>query len=215
MPTYNRRRFVPQAIRYFLRQDYEPKELIIVDDGSDPVGDLAPADGRVRYVRLSQKTSIGAKRNHACEQARGEFILHWDDDDWHAPHRLSLQVEELLRRDADVCGISRIYFFDLTRHTAWQYAYPPTERFWLYGNSLCYRREFWRNHRFADVDIGEDTRFVWSSDSSRMFALPDSSHHVSIIHGENVSTREAGGAYWQPHPVSEIRRIMGEDWDFY
>jgi glycosyltransferase involved in cell wall biosynthesis len=33
MPTFNRRAFVPQAIRYFLRQDFEHKELIIVDDG--------------------------------------------------------------------------------------------------------------------------------------------------------------------------------------
>ena len=34
MPTYNRREFVPLAIRYFLRQDYANKELIIIDDGT-------------------------------------------------------------------------------------------------------------------------------------------------------------------------------------
>ena len=34
MPTYNRWRFVLQAIKYFLRQDYEPKELIIIDGGT-------------------------------------------------------------------------------------------------------------------------------------------------------------------------------------
>jgi len=44
MPTYNRRKFVPQAIRYFLRQSYEPKELLIIDDGSDPVNDLVPVN---------------------------------------------------------------------------------------------------------------------------------------------------------------------------
>jgi glycosyltransferase involved in cell wall biosynthesis len=32
IPTANRRRFVPQAIRYFLTQDYPNKELIVVDD---------------------------------------------------------------------------------------------------------------------------------------------------------------------------------------
>jgi glycosyltransferase involved in cell wall biosynthesis len=40
MPTYNRRHFVPNALRYFCRQDYPHKELIIVDDGTDAVGDL-------------------------------------------------------------------------------------------------------------------------------------------------------------------------------
>jgi len=37
MPTYNRRPFAAQAIDYFLRQDYAPRELIIVNDGTELV----------------------------------------------------------------------------------------------------------------------------------------------------------------------------------
>ena len=51
MPTYNRRPFVPHAIEYFLRQDYENKELIVVDDGTDSISDLIPHDDRIRYIR--------------------------------------------------------------------------------------------------------------------------------------------------------------------
>ena len=40
MPTWNRARFVPQAIRYFLRQDLTDSELVIVDDGSDSAAAL-------------------------------------------------------------------------------------------------------------------------------------------------------------------------------
>ena len=36
---HNRRRFVPDAIRDFLVQDYPSRELIIVDDGTDPVAE--------------------------------------------------------------------------------------------------------------------------------------------------------------------------------
>ena len=54
MPTYNRRAFVPYAINYFLRQDYENKELLIVDDGTDPVKDLVPADKQIRYIRIKK-----------------------------------------------------------------------------------------------------------------------------------------------------------------
>jgi len=39
MPTYNRREFIPQALKYFERQDYPNKELIIVDDGTDTIAD--------------------------------------------------------------------------------------------------------------------------------------------------------------------------------
>ncbi len=33
MPTANRRQFVPGSIRMFLEQDYDRKELIVIDDG--------------------------------------------------------------------------------------------------------------------------------------------------------------------------------------
>src|SRR5262249_33338037 len=92
MPTTSdRRAFVPQAIRSFLRQDYPRCELLVLDDGTTPVADLVPPDDRIRYVRHVSKRTIGAKRNIACEQARGDLIVHWDDDDWYPPTRVSRQ----------------------------------------------------------------------------------------------------------------------------
>src|SRR5262249_51867830 len=82
MPTLKRRRFVPRAIEYFLRQDHPAKELVILDDGSDPVADLIPEHPAIVYRRLEHRLVLGAKRNMACEMARGEIIAHWDDDDW-------------------------------------------------------------------------------------------------------------------------------------
>jgi hypothetical protein len=88
---------------YFQRQDYTTTELLVVDDGDDAIGDLLAADERIRHIRLSTKMTVGAKRDLACEEARGEIITHRDDDDWHAPHCLRYQVEALLRSGADVC----------------------------------------------------------------------------------------------------------------
>jgi glycosyltransferase involved in cell wall biosynthesis len=103
LPTRNRRPFVGQAIRYFLRQDYENKELLILDDGKDEIADLVPNDDRVRYVRLEQAMPLGKKRNHGCALSSRELIAHWDDD-LIAPHRLRLQVDQLLASGSDLCG---------------------------------------------------------------------------------------------------------------
>ncbi len=211
MPTFNRRAFVPRAIGYFLRQDYPNRELIVVDDGTDPVEDLMPPDDRIHYVRLERRLTVGAKRNRACELARGEIIAHWDDDDWQAPYRLTYQVEALLRDKAAVCGINRLLFYEPASRRAWQYAYPAGQRFWLAGSSLCYRRAFWDTHRFADANVGEDARFVWSGTGARMVALPDHRFHVGLIHAHNVSPKRPSGAYWQETEAGQVERLMGDD----
>lgn len=71
VPTANRRRFVPEAIRLFLAQDYPEKELVVVDDGEDSVADLIPKCRQIRYLRLERRLSVGARRNLACSVAHG------------------------------------------------------------------------------------------------------------------------------------------------
>src|SRR5260370_5100183 len=133
MPTRNRRAFVRQAIWYFLRQDYPAKELIVLDDGDDPVADLIQKDDRVRYERLLARLSLGAKRNRACELSRGTLIAHWDDDDWQAPNRLSLQVRALLDSGAEVCGAAELLHYALMEGEGWLYRRHPDERPWVAG----------------------------------------------------------------------------------
>jgi glycosyltransferase involved in cell wall biosynthesis/SAM-dependent methyltransferase len=211
MPTYNRRAFVRRAIEYFLRQSYANRELIVVDDGDDAVGDLMPRDDRIRYVRLDSRATIGGKRNLACSKARGNLIAHWDDDDWQAPHRLEAQVKAILSTGADVCGIDRLWFYDPRLERAWQYVYPPEQRRWLAGSTLCYQKSYWLAHPFPDINLGEDTYFIWAGPPERMTCMADSDFHVGIIHGANASPKDTVGLYWQPRSIDEIRRLLGDD----
>jgi glycosyltransferase involved in cell wall biosynthesis len=215
MPTYNRRPFVAQAIAYFLRQDYARRELLIVDDGTDPINDLVPQDQRIRYIRQAHKHTVGAKRNLACTEAQGEIIVHWDDDDWMAPGRLSYQVASLLREQADLCGLSTVLFYDPRAERAWQYIYPPGDRPWVAGGTLCYTKAFWKSNPFADTNVGEDTRFVWTSPAKRLIAHTDSTFYVALLHAANTSPKRLADSRWRPHPAAEIRRLIGPDGAFY
>ncbi len=142
LPTYDRRRFLAQAIAYFTRQDYSNRELIIVDDGTDCISDLLPNDPAIRYIRLNQRHTVGAKRNLACREARGDIILHWDDDDWMADWRVTYQVEQLSGSSADICGLDRLFYYEPASQRAWEYIYPPAAKTWVAGNTLCYRKSF-------------------------------------------------------------------------
>ena len=215
MPTHNRRSFIPQAIRCFLRQDYSNLELLVVDDGTEPVGDLVPLNDRIRYLRFDQKLTIGAKRNLACEKARGEFIVHWDDDDWYPSWRVRAQVQAMLDRGADLSGSSRVAYFDPAHDRAWEYRYPPAKGPWVAGNTLAYRKSFWSTHKFPDIQVGEDSRFVWSSKGRSIADLADPRLCVATVHSNNTSRKNVNAVYWHSQPRDYIDSLIGDDIYFY
>jgi len=208
MPTKDRRAFAPQAIGFFLRQDYKHRELVIIDDGSDAIQDIVPVDTRIRYLRLETNHSIGNKRNLACEAAKGEIILHWDDDDWHADWRISYQVNALLDPGADICGLDQVYFYNPDTSQAWKYSYPKSAKSWVYGGTLCYFKDFWRRNPFEDVAVGEDNRFIWSDQEKRILPLEKNTFYVAIIHPGNTSPKKMTGKRWRQVDTKNIQKIM-------
>jgi glycosyltransferase involved in cell wall biosynthesis len=215
MPTSGRRSFVPQAVRYFLRQDYPARELVVVDDGPEPVGDLLPADPRIVYHRLEAPMVLGAKRNLACELARGSIIVHWDDDDWSSPDRVSVQVAALTRDDADACGVASLLCYDLAHASAWRFTWPGGQRPWAAGSSLCFTKDLWRGSPFPEVAIGEDTRFVFSPAVRRVADVRTSVCVVGIIHPQNTAPKTVRGPHWSPQSVREVEDLLGGDMLFY
>lgn len=197
MPTANRRPFISGAIRMFLAQDYVDKELLIIDDGADAVGDLVPSHPQIRYLYQVPGCSLGSKRNFACEAAVGDIILHWDDDDWYAPWRVGYEVAALEGGSFDVCGLAQPFFVDPAAGRAWQYVHPSNPAQWVCGATLCYRKSFWENHPFADVNIGEDSRFVASARGARIGVLDDNRFFVARIHAGNSSPKPLHGDRWQ------------------
>src|SRR5262249_31710443 len=119
MATGNRKDFALQSVRYFERQDYPDRELVIVDDGADDLTAEVAANPRIRYLRVPPGMSIGEKRNRGCEQAGGAIITQWDDDDWYSRDRLSAQAEPILAGGADITGLTGSIFFDLSRWRFW------------------------------------------------------------------------------------------------
>ena len=215
MPTADREAFVPRAIQTFLRQDYAEKELVIVDDGVSPIAHLVPDDPRLRLIRFAPRLTVGAKRNIACEAARGDIMLHWDDDDWHAQDRLSRQVSAMEAAGAELCGSTTQLFLDRAAGQAWRYDYAALgdPRPWLAGGTLAYRASRWRRDPFEEVDVGEDARFVRAEPACiRSEVLGDVV--VGMIHDRNVSPKRPRAPLWRQVALEDLAKLMGEDWVF-
>jgi glycosyltransferase involved in cell wall biosynthesis len=215
MPTAGRRAWVSYALDYFARQDYAERELIVLDDGDDRVDDLVPDDPRIRYIGLDERLVLGEKRNRACELARGEIVVHWDDDDWHAPHRLRYQVEQLERHGAAVCGITRVLYIDPARRAAWRYDHLGSSQSWVAGNALAYRRSLWEEQHFPPVQVGEDSRFLAGRRATRPLVLDDHRFLVGVVHAGNTSPKRTAGPCWKARPLDEVRALLGADWERY
>lgn len=108
MPTFGRfphlAYLVEEAVECFLRQTYEDRELIIYND--TPGQNIQFHHPKVRVINTNFRyATLGDKLHWMLEQAQGEYICRWDDDDLSLPWRLSYSVAKLF--DADLTEWTR------------------------------------------------------------------------------------------------------------
>jgi glycosyltransferase involved in cell wall biosynthesis len=212
MPTCDRLPFVRQALQGFLCQEYGDLELIIVDDGPQPVAPLLPDDPRIRLIRLPEKKCVGTKRNLGCAAARGDLIVHWDDDDWYRSDRVLRQARVFAEKRVVVCGTSVLFYFEPATGRAWRYCYTGT-RAWVAGNTLAYRKSWWSAHPFPEIQVGEDSRFVWNAPAQAIRDLRQPELCVARIHDGNTSRKATSSAFWQSWQPQELEKLLGPDWN--
>lgn len=189
-PTFGREENGPRLYQVFNDQTYENKELLILDDSATPSFFFQNLnDPKVRYYHTASRATVGAKRNWLAENAKGQILAHFDDDDYYAPNYLTEMVGAL--GDSELVKLSSFYLFSIT-HQAFAYwdlnhlapthfrleslrpvevfqtdTMKPDEReLWQlknllgYGFSCVYRKSLWRRLPFLDSRHGEDFHFV-------------------------------------------------------
>ncbi len=191
-PTYNRRKYLPTAIAQFLAQTMQDSELVIVDDSTESVRDIVPKHPRIQYHRLTEQLTTGAKRNLCCEKARGQVIVHWDDDDWNAPQRIEDQVTKLKQSGKSLLWYNNIlYYNEETKVTC--RCFPANIGRAPHGATFCYKREWWSKHKFVDCVVGEDTGFGMTALAAQQATWADAESMMVIrAHGKSDSLVERG-----------------------
>jgi glycosyltransferase involved in cell wall biosynthesis len=130
MTSYNREKYIAEAIESVLSSTFKDFELIVVDDCSkDQTIEIArryQTDPRVR-VHINEK-NLGdyPNRNRAAELARGKYLKYIDADDLIYPHGLDVMVEAMERFPDAALGLAmpqdmkRPYPFRLSPQEAYQ-----------------------------------------------------------------------------------------------
>jgi glycosyltransferase involved in cell wall biosynthesis len=100
--SYNTGRFLRAAIDSALSQDYEPLEVVVVNDGSkDDTGKILDSYGtRIVGIHQENRGCAGA-RNAGLEVSTGEVVIILDADDLLMPGAVSAKVR-LLESESNV-----------------------------------------------------------------------------------------------------------------
>jgi glycosyltransferase involved in cell wall biosynthesis len=186
MPTKGRREMAQAALDCWLKQDYQNKELVILDDADDlsfPEGLQIPG---VHHYASGKKMTLGMKRNEVNALTRGEIIAHFDSDDWSAPDRIQDQISRVQETGLPITGYSTLLFWDVLKQQAkqWKCNIPG----YVCGTSLMYKKEFWAIHQFQDKQIASDNSFVYPV-LRQVAACKDATRIVARIHGEHTSPK--------------------------
>jgi glycosyltransferase involved in cell wall biosynthesis len=165
-PTYNRRAFLPALIYCYTHQTYPltKMEWIILDDGTDSVKDifspLAKTIPNLRYYRIPEKLSIGAKRNKLNDLAKGEICIAMDDDDFYFPDRVTHVVHKFQGNPAvELAGTSELYYYFHDLQLI--YRFGPIHKQHATNGTLAYRATYKNTHRYDEsVSHGEEPSFL-------------------------------------------------------
>jgi glycosyltransferase involved in cell wall biosynthesis len=189
--TQPRRRFLSQALKYFQRQTYAPRELIVVDDPGEPARDMIDTVPEIRYLQTNARLTLGSKLNLGIQEARGKIIQKLDDDDYYHPDFLSATVGALLagnRPDSIAACTSHLILIAATREL-------KVRRMAMWsGGTFCFFKELWRKSAYRDVSLAEDLLFL-------------KDHEAALIGIDNPElycyVRHAGGHLWSHFVKSE------------
>lgn len=190
------------AVDCFRAQTWDARELLLVCDG--PGSEIerycaALGDARIRIVYPAAGTapaSLGALRNLALREARGEWVCQWDDDDLYHPDRLGLSLRVTLALQADALFLSR-----------WMLWSPAARRLGVSGareweGSMLARRGAVPD--YPALARGEDTAVMHAMLARGRVALLDAPWLYTYVQtGANTWSAQHFEAIWQAASLVE------------
>jgi glycosyltransferase involved in cell wall biosynthesis len=192
--TRNRRLFMPILKYSYMIQSYpeEKMELVIVDDGDDPIEDTLIGVPNVVYVRLDEKTSIGEKRNIGISKAMYDVIAFMDDDDVYPDNSIIERAAMMLKTPAKECAFCAVIpCYDIMKYSSFMNAppldLPMSQR--VSEATLIFTRSFWEARKFENIQVAEGDAFI--RDREHMCReLSPQEVIVSLTHSTNTSSRK-------------------------
>jgi len=196
MPTFNRPRYLSEALASVLHQSYRNLQIIVINDGGEDVSGVVNSFGDRRIVFINRKENRGKafSLNEALIRAEGKYVAYLDDDDLYYPNHIKTLVDALENKTDCEVAYSDLYkthckvMPDGRRKVLSKVVKVSRDFdrfFMLYFNhvlhvSLMHRRELIEKTGLYNEQL--DVLIDW--DMTRRLAFFSDFHHIYEITGE-------------------------------
>jgi len=200
IPTFNRPRYLSEALASALDQSYRNLQVIIINDGGEDVSGVVNSlsDPRIIFINRKENRGKAFSLNEALDRAGGKYIAYLDDDDLYYPNHIETLVDALENRTDCQVAYSDLYkahckvMPDGSRQVLSKVVNVSRDFdrfFMLYFNhalhvSLMHHRSLIEKTGFYNEEL--NVLIDW--DMTRRFAFFSDFHHVYEITGEFYSS---------------------------
>ena len=120
IPVYNVENYIDQCLDSLQAQSFDNFEVICVDDGSldhtvDRIREHMKTDPRIRLIEMPHCGLAGVMRNEGIRQAKGDYCLFLDGDDFFEPEMLEHSLRKVREDDADICMFDARMYYEATK----------------------------------------------------------------------------------------------------
>jgi glycosyltransferase involved in cell wall biosynthesis len=173
MAAYNAAEHIGEALESVLAQDWQPLEVVVVDDGStDDTAEIVARFPDVVYVRQDNQ-GPSAARNAAVEHSSGEFVANFDSDDLLPATRVGDQARYLIEHPEVGAVFGRQEWLNAPEWMARDSVYGDVDGIPL--SSVMFRRDV-----FFDLG-GYDTSFVHGEDMDLLVRMRERGIEYRVI----------------------------------
>lgn len=199
--TRDRRKMFPLAV-YNWKNFFYPRnklEWIIVDDSKtdeleNDILDLLRKDFSVRYIHIKNPLPIADKRNYAVKQAKYEYIMNMDDDDYYFKDSILAKIRVAKHFKKDLVFSYPLGIYDsLTGNSA--ILDTQLKGLNIPEASMLYKKSFWKNNKFGCEEgktTGESYNIMKKNNIDKAAKIPFIFNMIAITHKNNMtgSTRK-------------------------
>lgn len=155
VPAHNSEQYIRKCLDSIKQQTFTDYELIVVCDNCSDNTEQVAREYTSNVYRVGFGRD-GMTRNVGIAQAKGDWLLFLDDDDWWMHEYVLQQLHDKLEENPGIDVLCFSFIFK-----GWMYANPLSNqgRHWIAVWSKCWRREFVKDCKFSNEWSISDVQF--------------------------------------------------------